>query len=370
MIAPAGRRGAGRHQRRSRVAQVGPDPEGRGGMAAVMRQLSLLPVARRYPMDTIVTYRGPRPVGRALTFAIALARLFVWCAAPGPRVVHVHATVRGSLLRKSLCVLLAGAFRRPVLLHLHAGAGDIEAFAHQGGRLRRRLVRMAFQRADAVLAVSEASAARLRPRFGRDDVIVVHNPAPESAVSEECRGAKPEGQVDVLYLGGFEKPVKGGDVLVAALPEIASACPDLAITLAGPGEAVEPPAVGERVRWAGWLEPEAKRRALACADVFVLPSRSEGLPVAVLEAMANGLAIVASRVGGIPEILVDGRDAVLVDAEDPAALADAVIVLARDPRRREALGEAARRRAAALNRDDVSDRLAELYECLLDAGRS
>jgi glycosyltransferase involved in cell wall biosynthesis len=131
------------------------------------------------------------------------------------------------------------------------------------------------------------------------------------------------------------------------------------VLLAGPGA---PPRVPpENARWEGWLDGERKARALASAEVFVLPSLSEGMPVALLEAMACGLAIVATRVGGVPELLGEGRDASLVGPGDPAALATALAALAAEPERRRRLGEAAAERARRLAEEDVYGRLDRIY---------
>src|SRR6185437_6401666 len=100
---------------------------------------------------------------------------------------------------------------------------------------------------------------------------------------------------------------------------------------------------------------------LAAGDLFVMPSLSEGLPLALVEAMATGLAIVASDVGGIPEVVERDREALLVPSASPIALAAAIRALLDDPERRSALGAAAQRRA---HRDFSVAAMADAYEAL------
>lgn len=343
--------------RQVRVAQIGPAPDGPGGMPAVMRALMHSPLAERYRFETIATYRDNDPRRRLSLFARSLLTLVRWCAGRGPRIAHVHMAARGSMYRKAIVVVLAKTMRRPVILHIHAGSGDIDAFADRLGPLRIRLLRAAFAIADRVLTVSSSSAATLRSRFVDADVVVVPNAPPQVSPNPP----RPEReQVEVLFLGGFANPVKGGAVLVEALPALLRRCPQARVTLAGPGEA--PGALPTAARWAGWLDPEAKDRAFREADVFVMPSLSEGLPVALLEAMARGLPIVVSRVGGVPEVVGDEVDALLVEPGDPAALAARLAGLIEDPVRRRALGGAAVERVRRLADDDVYGRLDVIYD--------
>jgi glycosyltransferase involved in cell wall biosynthesis len=133
------------------------------------------------------------------------------------------------------------------------------------------------------------------------------------------------------------------------------------VALAGPGHPPAIDAAGGRVRALGWLDRDAVAAALDEADIMVLPSVSEGLPVALLEARAHGTAVVATRVGGIPEAITDGVDGVLVAPRDPAALARAIAQLASDPARRARLARAARESAAEHGGEDTYERLDGLY---------
>jgi glycosyltransferase involved in cell wall biosynthesis len=334
-------------------------------MAAVVRDLVGSPLSELHRVDVIATWRPMRPLARLAIFVISLGKLTRWCLGRGPRIVHIHTAVRGSLYRKSIAVAVAKALRRPVILHVHAGVGDIVAFHQRIGPVRRMLFSRAFSLADRVLSVSTVGAREIERRFGVQGIVVVPHAAPR--VTRPPRS--PEVLADhlrMLYVGGFDDPAKGGVILVEALPGIMAGCPGAEVKLAGPGE---PPPAARRtlggwsgLRWVGWLEDEAKAAAFTAADIFLVPSITEGLPVALLEAMAHGVAIVATRVGGIPEVLTHDVDAVLVPPGDARALAEAIRELAQDPDRRARLGLGARDRAAMLNAEEVCARLDALYE--------
>jgi len=343
------------------VLHVGPDV--RGGMRAVMRGLFSSPLAERYRLETLATHTGTGAAERLAVYCGALWRLCWWSLRRRGRIVHVHATVRGSMLRKSFVVLFAKGLRRRVVLHMHSGPGDLVAEHAKLGPLRVALFRLMFRRADVVLAVSAASAGALEDLYGLTGVVVVPNPAP-AAPEAPLDGERPP---VALYLGGFANPVKGGEQMLAALalPELA----DLDAVLAGPGELPEDGrallAARPRIEWRGWLEDAEREAALREAAIFVLPSTSEGLPMALLEAMAWGRAIVATAVGGVPEVLSDDEDGLVVPPADPPALAAALARLAADAGLRARLAAAARERAHRLNAEEVTDRLEAIYRRLL-----
>lgn len=332
-------------------------------MAAALRGLLSSPLADRYELDVVPTYRGSQPLRRLWVYCAALAKLVLWSARGRGRIVHVHATVRGSQYRKSVCVLVAKALRRRVVLHVHSGAGDIAAFRASRGRLSLALFRAAFAASDAVLAVSAASAEALRLAYDLDEVKVVPNAAP--LVHVVRREDTASDSVGLAYLGGFANPAKGGDVMVEALTLALPRAPALQVTLAGPGEL--PPAGRELtaehrdVTWVGWLAPDKKDELMRRARLFAMPSRSEGLPMALLEAMAYEMAIVATEVGGIPEVLESEQTGLLVPAEDPRALADALCRLVADASLCGRLARNARRRAESLDAVEVAGRLDAIY---------
>jgi glycosyltransferase involved in cell wall biosynthesis len=118
---------------------------------------------------------------------------------------------------------------------------------------------------------------------------------------------------------------------------------------------------GVEARFQGFV-PDARAR-VAEADVLVQPSRADTLPLTVLEAMADGVPVIGARVGGIPELVVDGQTGLVVPPEDPPALAAALESLARDPERRRDLGRRGRERAETeFSADRATQRMLALYE--------
>jgi glycogen(starch) synthase len=164
-------------------------------------------------------------------------------------------------------------------------------------------------------------------------------------------------------------PFKGFDVALQAFRRVLDRLPRARLTLAGDGPerlALEHLAVRlgvkDAVDFVGWIHPERVAALMATATLVLMPSRWEGLPLVGLEAQAAGRPVVASRVGGLPEVVADGETGCLVAPDSPAALADAAMALLGSPDTLARMGRAARARAARVF--DVT-RCVDEYEALL-----
>lgn len=331
-------------------------------MATVTRTLLDSALADRYDMTMIISYRAGSLGGRLAEFLSALWALWGAVREQGPMpIVHVHTAARGSMYRKGLVIETARRGGAYVVVHVHTGAGRIRQFAESLGRFRRRLLSRALNSADVLISVSGATERELERCFGVTKSIVIDNPLPGPMPTLQEPGGE---DGSVLYLGGFADPVKGAAVLVEALELLAGRGLPVDAVFAGDGEPSDRTlAVAS---WKGWLAGEEKERAIRAASVIAIPSTSEGLPIALLEAMSYGKAVVATRVGGIPDVLTDRRDGLLVAGGDADALAVAIAELKGDAELRRTLGRHARERAGDFSLDRAVDRLDRLYRNMLD----
>jgi glycosyltransferase involved in cell wall biosynthesis len=204
--------------------------------------------------------------------------------------------------------------------------------------------RGAYGCAHVIVANAQAAAERLRlERVARHKVAIVPNGLDVGRFA--ARRLQPPLRRVVMVAN--LRPEKGHDVLIDAASRVLASFPDARFDLIGSGTEYQrlvalaaARGVSHAVSFLG--HSEAVPEQLAAADVFVLPSRSESLPNALLEAMAAGLPVVASAVGGILEVIDEGTTGLLVPAGDPRALADAVSRLMSDGALATRLGAAAR----------------------------
>jgi glycosyltransferase involved in cell wall biosynthesis len=181
----------------------------------------------------------------------------------------------------------------------------------------------------------------------RPDILVVPNML--NVKLWPCVPRSADLPVRVLFLGRLEQE-KGVYDLLRALAEVRRDFPAVELFLAGEGHRDEVRrqacalGVDRSVHLLGWISGQAKQDAMARANIFVLPSYIENMPVSLLEAMASGLPVVATTVGGIPDVVEDGVNGFLVSPADIPALAGTLGRLVADSALRQRIGNAGRRR--------------------------
>ncbi len=257
--------------------------------------------------------------------------------------VHVNMAERLDFVRESLVLVACRLLGIPSVLHLHAAQ-----LHHSYRRFPapvQALVRWIFSLPRAVVVLGKASAEfavrELRVPPGRVEVVINGVPAP--AVPRRQRG--PDEMPRVLFVGNLSER-KGVSDLLQALAQPALAGVPLQLTLVGGGDVAgyalkaERLRVGDKVRFHGWANQEELARLLAEADVLVLPSYDEGLPLAILEALAHGVAVVCTPVGEIPHVLAHRRTACFVEPGDPPSIARGLAQVLTEPGLRERLERA------------------------------
>lgn len=291
-----------------------------------------------------------------------------------PHLVHTHTSKAGLLGR-----IAALAERVPLRVHtFHGHVLD----GYFGGFVSAALVRAEralAARTDGLVAVSAeiarelAETHRVAP-LERIDVIPVGLPLGPFLAASKLRGKlRTElsvGRAPVVVWSGRMAPVKDLPLALSTWRIVRESVPEAVLVVAGDGpeRAAGEAAAVPGVRFVGWRDDVSA--LLADADLALLTSRREGTPVALIEAGAAGVAAVATLVGGVPSVVLDGKTGLLAPAGDGAALAAHVVSLLRDARRRESMGRAAREHVRARFSDDRLCRDTEaLYWRLVDRAR-
>jgi glycosyltransferase involved in cell wall biosynthesis len=273
----------------------------------------------------------------------ALATMLCLRATGRIDILHVNLSKRGSTYRKIVLCAFARICGVPYAIHLHASGYD-EYWSKVSPALNQRIGRM-FAGARCVIVMGSfwrnvviGQNAALSPR-----VVVLPNAAPGLRRTRICNA---DSDVRILFLGKLGER-KGVPQLVEALGRL-SQLPNWRATLAGDGdvkktrEAVAARGLSDRVEIPGWIEPAGVESLVSHSHILVLASLRENFPMSVIEGMAAGLAVVATPVGAVEDIIEHERTGLLVPAGDVTALANAIRRLIEDPALREELGRRAK----------------------------
>jgi glycosyltransferase involved in cell wall biosynthesis len=351
--------------RRRSVLWVSTSLETRGGVSSFVRGMSTTPLWHDWNVTHVATHRDGTTRVKIAQFLRSIPRFVYLLVRDRPTVVHLHVASRGSFFRKftfSSITRLAGV---PVITHVHGAQFD--AFHDNAPRPVKWAIRNLLRHSAVVIALGESWATRLTAIEPDAEIMVVANPVrPGQRVAQPAAGAP----LEVLFLGRLEER-KGVWCLIEAWRDLQSRLQSgrpARLTLAGDGDVdrarvmVRELGLTDTVTVTGWVDSQDVPTLLRSSHVLVLPSHDEGQPMAVLEAMANGLCVIACPVGGVPDLIDDGCG-ILVPPGDRLALADALADVVTDDGRRERLGGAAHGRIEGVFDIDVAwRRFDRLYE--------
>jgi glycosyltransferase involved in cell wall biosynthesis len=308
-----------------------------------------------------------------LHFPIAMVRYTWLLARRRYDIVHLNAATNASAWRKWAMQYLARLAGVATVVHFHGSAFP------KAGEPRHRWVpvlRRVFARADAIVVLGD---------YWRDFVARFYDMRPEGfhVVANGVADFAPDaplarGQdapVQLLFAGNLTD-AKGAGVLLRSLALLPERLPAWRVVFAGTGDLAafrnraEQLGLAGRVEFTGWVARDAILPLYRRADIVVLPSRNEVLPVCLIEGACAGAALVATPVGSVPDVLHEGRNGLTVKPDDPDGLASALAQLIGDRARREAFRAASRRiYVARFRRETMIEALREVYQTVLSANR-
>jgi glycosyltransferase involved in cell wall biosynthesis len=348
-----------------RVLVIGPGRQGRGGITSVIEKYVSSSMWQQCDCAWLETYRDS--TSTAKMWAASKALLSAPFAMRGKNIVHIHATFETSLLRKTPFLLLAKLLRKKVVLHIHSPDPTYLDRMGPNGFAARVL-----RAADTVVALSPTWANLLRKSGAR--VVIIPNPVILPA--PDVGGTDSDRHPTILYMGKVERR-KGYEDLIQAMSVVLSKFPNAILRVAGHGEIASARrlanelGISKSIEFLGWVSQEDRERLYRSADVFCLPSYSEGVPMALLEAMSFRLAVVCTPVGGIPDLITSGENGVFVQPGDAREIASALIDLLEHMPARAAMGAAAYKTVERISSLQVVAReLAALYADLLTPNAS
>ncbi len=364
-----------------------------GGMSRVAANLSELFARSGSEVEIITTIEqnsDPIYQPRGVTVR-ALPRKFVrsWAYAPGLSEIIERAVANADLIHLHglwlyphfVASRAAWRARKPYLVSPH---GMMDGWALAQGKLKKRVYGgliewRTLQRAAAIHAVSETEATDIKRLGFTADIVTIPNGINSNEFAQlpnpsvfTTRYPELLNKTIFLFLGRLH-PKKGLDLLVRAFCEVAKVRPDTALVLAGPDEIgyqlrltsyLDAEGLRGRCIFTGMLGDEERLAALSAADIFVLPSYSEGFPIATIEALAAGVPVILTEACNIPDIEEQGAG--IIVKPETTSLREGMLRLVDNPKARKQMGINGRQLALGVySWDTVAERMGSVYQTVL-----
>jgi glycosyltransferase involved in cell wall biosynthesis len=290
-----------------------------------------------------------------------------------PHIIHLHTSQGIAWLKDTFFVIMGKAFHTRLILHMHGG--NFDTIYHENSRIIQSYTRMILGFADAVISVStewKIRLAKLIPIarvFPFTNCIDIHAFQP----NDTCNVGQ---VVNILFLGRVG-PLKGTFDLIEAIHYLQPGKFNFHVWIVGPEERdgdfqyaqhlLEKYQLTDTCELLGAVNREKVIQLLREANLFVLPSYYEGLPMVILEALATGLPVIATNVGGISEVVRDSYNGFLIPSGSIKVLADALEILVSNADLRKIMGQRSREIAEQeLDVYSYVERITSLYSSLLD----
>lgn len=299
---------------KNKVIVLGPGRKTRGGITSVIKAHEQSEVWEKWNCKWLETYIDRGSIAKTYYFLKGYFHFLLNIRSAN--IVHIHFSEPMSAFRKSIFFKTAKLFRKIVVLHFHAFSPESTIF----GKHKKMYAKM-FNGADAIIALSSFWKEQISNIIvEKSQINVIYNPCP--SISELPDYNK---QNAILFAGTLNSR-KGYSDLLRAFANIAKQFPEWKVAFAGNGEIEKAKnltcdlGIENQVVFEGWISGDEKDRLFKSSSIFCLPSYAEGFPMAVLDAWAYGLPIITTPVGGLPDVLINGENALVFNPGDIVSL--------------------------------------------------
>lgn len=301
-----------------RILFISVSPKLKGGVAAVTKQY-----LSYFKHSSLVATKISENWIDIFLYPYFLLKILFTILIKKNTIVHIHGASRGSFYRKYVAfILIKYLLQKKVIYHIHGA--EYHVFYSSSNKVIRGMIKDFINNTDVIICLSDSWKKFFCKNFTPRQIEVIPNAV--SKIEEKPIILEEREKVKFLFLGRVGKR-KGIIELLEASNLLKSSYGDMfEVWICGDGnislfeKQIQDYHLESQIKYLGWVEGERKVQLLKDADVFVLPSYNEGLPVSMLEAMAYGMPVISTKVGGIPEVVKDKESGFLVEPGDVEAL--------------------------------------------------
>lgn len=350
-----------------RVCMLGTSPESKGGIGTVVQGFVKDIRLQGYSFDYIVTHVDRGALAKLSFASAALIKCALSMNRDSYDLVHIHSAFGASFIRSVPFIAMASKRRIPLINHIHAD--DWESFYENASIEKKRKVAEVYSKCDKIISLSQEWADTLSTVVPEDKIVVLENFSPVYDVEY----IPDWNSKTVVFISRLER-IKGCDILPDICDSVLAQVPEARFLICGEGSMkaslqaeLKERHLDSRVELLGWISGDRKIDILKRGSVFLLPSYGEGMPMCVLEAMGLGLPVVATNVGGIPQLVTNAKSGYICEPGNAESISKALITLLNSPQLSSEMSVEAKRCAESHSIADYSLQLKKIYEELLEA---
>jgi len=315
------------------ILVVAPGRRTRGGITSVVRAYSSTAIWNQLNCVWIETYIDRNNIYKIFFFLKGFIHyLFLL---PFASIIHIHLSEQISAIRKTFFFIPALLLNKKIVLHSHSFSPEIQYLGKY-----RRVYKFLFSKCDAIIVLSSSCEKTMIDllQIDKKKINILYNPCPVIYPNSKIK----EGSKYILFMGTLIKR-KGYHDLINAFQKVSINYPEWKLILAGNGEIEEANKLAEnlnitdKVICLDWITDSEKDKVFRNASIFCLPSYAEGVPMALMDALAYDLPVVTTPVGGIPDIFSHMKNAILIEPGNVNEISEALQMLIKSDKLAEQL---------------------------------
>ncbi|WP_159446853.1 glycosyltransferase family 4 protein [Carboxydocella sp. ULO1] len=326
---------------KAKIVMIGPSLNGQGGISTVKNM-----IIKNFPnyieCYMIETLSGNNLILNLYTFLKSILRLNILVLTKKINIYHIHFASRGSTLRKLIIASILILYKQKFIIHAHGA--EFHIFYNNLPKIFKNIISFIFNKCKYLIVLSNSWKDFYSNAFNIENEKIKVIPNPVIINKNLKMDFNNQDLIKFVFLGRIGKR-KGIFDLIKAFSKLPSDIKNkVLLDIAGDGEVDEAQKLirelklNNYINVYSWLSYKEKDLLLKKANCFILPSYNEGLPMALLEALAYGLAVITTPVGGIPELIKDGENGILVKPGDIDMIASAIERIVRDKNLRVKIG--------------------------------
>lgn len=352
------------------VALIGPIKTDSGIATAVNTVVNNSIIRNNYTILYINTsnYENSNSLVNSIIFIKSLSRYLRQLMRNRISIAHIHTSHDRSFYRKSIFISLSLLFKIKIILHIHSSKFDSFFVGAYG--IKKKIIGFFLKKCDAIILLCQDWKEKIDRKFNVKHTFVIGNASPlNPKQAGACAKHARSNGIKILFFGFLIK-TKGISDIIDIAAKLKENSASYRIIVGGKGQEKQNliKDIKEKdlhnVEYQGWVSGRKKLELYRNSDIFILPSYNEGMPMVILEAMAFGLPIIATRIAGIPDIVVDNENGYLLNPGDVNGFVEKIELLALNPGLRKSFGNRSKTIVKSFSADRIAAKWQQIYQAI------